>query len=80
MKSKRQRIDEGLQLSRAFMQKYGFTSLNRETIGVWCGCSGENIRQIEERALKKLRRYGIFKQSDLNYLCKIAANHYKIES
>ncbi len=69
----------GLQLSRAFMQKHGYTSLPRPVIALWCGCSAEAIRQIEERALKKLRRYGIFEQADLDWLCHIISRHYKRE-
>ena len=79
MKSKRQQLDEGLKLSRAFMQKYGYQRLSRNVIALWCGCSTQNIEQIERRALRKLRLYGVFKIADLNYHCRLAANYYKIE-
>ena len=79
LKNKRQQMTEGLQLSRAFMQKYGFTSLPRPVIALWCGCSVENIRLIEERALRKLRRYGVFKRADLDWLCHIISRHYRVE-
>ncbi len=72
-------MDEGLQMSRAFMQKHGYTSLPRNVIALWCNCKGENIRQIEQRGLKKLRRYGVFAIEDLNWLCKIVSRHYKRE-
>lgn len=80
------KTDKTLALSRAFMQKYGFKFLTRGAIAVWGeaidgrAMSHENIRQIEERALRKLRRFECFKQADLNYHCRIAARHYKIEA
>ena len=76
---KRQRMNEGLVMSRAFMQKYGFSSLPRTVIALWCDCSPENIRLIERRALRKLRRYEVFKQADLDWLCHIISRHYKVE-
>ncbi len=79
MKTKRQQMDEGLALSRAFMQKHGIQSLPRQVIALWCGCSGENIRLIEERALRKLRRYEIFQKADLDWLCHIVSRHYRRE-
>jgi hypothetical protein len=79
MKTKRHRIDEGLLMSRAFMQDHGFTSLPRPVIAIFCGCSTENIRLIEERALRKLRRYAIFHIEDLNWLCHIISRHYRRE-
>lgn len=79
------KTDKVLQLSRAFMQKYGFKFLTRGAIAAWGeaidgkAMSNENIRLIEERALRKLRRYGVFKQEDLNHLCHIASRHYRRE-
>jgi hypothetical protein len=65
------KLEAGLALSRAFMVKYGYTSLPRPVIALWCGVSPEAIRQIEERALRKLRRYGTFKQADLDFVCQL---------
>jgi DNA-directed RNA polymerase specialized sigma subunit len=50
------KTDIGLQLSRAFMQKYHYESLPPYIIAMWCGCSRQNIDQIEKRALLKIRR------------------------
>jgi DNA-directed RNA polymerase sigma subunit (sigma70/sigma32) len=79
MKSKRQRMEEGLVLCRAFMQKHHIQSVPRQVIALWCGCTSENVRQVEERALRKLRRYDVFKQADLDWLCHIVSRHYKVE-
>lgn len=79
------KTDITLALSRAFMQEHGFTHLTRGAIAAWGEAvdgkplSNENIRLIEERALRKLRRYGIFKLDDLNYLCHIVSRHHRRE-
>lgn len=70
------KTDKTLALSRAFMQKHGFKFLTRGAIACWGeaidgkAMSNENIRLIEERALRKLRRYGIFKVEDLAFVCR----------
>lgn len=77
--TKPQRVMIGLQLSRAFMFKHGFTWLPRSVIALWCECTPEAIRQIEERGLRKLRRYGVFQREDLDWLCRIVSRHYRRE-
>ena len=51
--SKAQRIDLGLALLSFYAEpgeQYGY-----DEIAEWCDCTPEFIRQIEQRALKKLR-------------------------
>lgn len=75
--TKRDQINAGLALSRAFMVKYHFKYLTLEVIALWCGCSKQNIEQIQNRGLRKLRRYGLFTRNDLDYHCRIASKSYR---
>ena len=52
--AKMARIDLGLALMRCY--SVPGTAYTQSEIAAWCGCSSEAIRQIEDRAIRKLRR------------------------
>jgi hypothetical protein len=54
--TRRQKTDFGLAAAAAFRAKYGIPWLTREVLATWMQCSRESVRQIEERALRKIRR------------------------
>jgi len=53
-RAKADRIDLGLEVARKHMPPGGFGLME---LAAFCGCSHERIRQIQERALKRIRLF-----------------------
>jgi hypothetical protein len=65
----------GCLVSRIFMEPKECRS--RVRLAGYTGVSRQRIRQIEDRALRKLRIWGGFEQSEMDDLCRMTARSCK---